>query len=115
MNAVLVGSAVMFYLGQPLLIGNRAVPTTVSIDGVHYFTFRVFVSIYLGQILHGICVFLVLSGYDAIFIQSTMLMTYKFKTMIDLLQLLKDCQETRPAAQKQILVDICKMHLNVLE
>ena len=110
-------SAVTFYLTLPLLEGNRATPTPVSIDGVilSQVSFKYFVLIYGGEFLHAFFVFLVISGFDAIFIQCIMSMTFRFRTMRELLNLLSDCSKLQPEEQKEILVDIYKMHLNVLE
>lgn len=73
-----------------------------------------FIAHYVGQAIHGVFVVTAISGYDAIFIQCIMLMTYKFKTMVDLLHILKDCREKDQLQQQQVLVDLHKMHLNVL-
>lgn len=53
----------------------------ISYDGNLYHSRSLFLAIYLGQILHGLCVFLRISAYDAIFMQCIMVMTYKFRTM----------------------------------
>lgn len=109
-----MGSAVSLYLIQPLFHGNRTIPTPISLNGVTYYPFPVFLAFYLGQIVHGTFVFLALSGYDIIFIQCIKLMTYRFRTMSKLLCLLKNCEKLDMELQKEILVDISKIHLNVL-
>lgn len=58
-----------------------------------------------------------MAGYDVIFIQCIMLMKYRFRTMTEMLQLLQFSEVTKGDALKknEILVDIYKMHVNVLE
>lgn len=114
MNAFLVGSAVVFYLAQPLIKGNRTTPTPISLNGVTYHPSPVFLSFYFGQLIHAFFVFVAMSGYDAIFIQCIQLATYRFRTMSQLLGLLKNCEAEDVQKQKEILVDMSKMHLDVL-
>lgn len=111
----MVGLAVTFYLLLPLWEGNRSTPTPLSYNGNLYYTRTLFLTIYFGQILHGFCVFLAIGAYDAIFIQCIMVMTYKFRAMTELLRLLAICDDLKAEEQKEILVDIYKIHLNVLE
>lgn len=114
-NCVLLGSAAASYLLQPLLKGNRETPTIISIDGVVYWPMRIFVIIYVGQVLYGLCVFFLLSGYDAIFMQCTMTMSYRFRTMSQLLLLLNYPGSRDSAKDTEIIRLIYKMHLGVLE
>lgn len=114
-NCVLLGTAAASYLLQPLLKGNRETPTIISIDGVVYWPMRIFVIIYVGQVLYGLCVFFLLSGYDAIFMQCTMTMSYRFRTMSQLLLLLNYPGSRDSAKDTEIIRLIYKMHLGVLE
>lgn len=76
---------------------------------------RIFVIIYVGQVLYGLCVFFLLSGYDAIFMQCTMTMSYRFRTMSQLLLLLNYPGSRDSAKDTEIIRLIYKMHLGVLE
>lgn len=114
-NSVFVCVALLFYLVNPLVQGNRMTPTPLSFGGVTYLSMPRFVSLYLLQSIHSLCVAFTLCGYDAIFITCIMLMTYKFRTMGRLLELLHDCSVIDAKEQKVILVDIYKMHMDLLE
>lgn len=74
-----------------------------------------FLVIYLGQSIHGLFAFAALTGYDAIFIQCIQLMTYRFRIMSNLLKLLCDCEKMPPEEQTEVLIDVCKMHLDTLK
>lgn len=103
------------YLVMPLWEGNRSMPTPISIGGNKYWSLQVWLVLYCGQIIHGCCVFFALSGYDTIFIQCTMLMKYRFRMMSNMLSLLRDTKQSDSRKHKEILVDVYKMHLDVLE
>lgn len=110
-----MGSAAASYLLQPLVLGNRATPTLVSINGVVYWPLHTFLVIYVGQVIYGLCVFFLLSGYDAIFIQSIMTMSYRFRAMSELLQLLNYTGPRDEQKDKDLIGLIYRMHLSVLE
>lgn len=78
-----------------------------------------FLVIYVGQVIYGVCVCFLLSGYDAIFIQCIMTMSYRFRTMARLLQLLNVTdgrkEEDGRAKDKEIIGLVYKMHCSVLE
>lgn len=110
-----MGSAAASYLLQPLVLGNRATPTLVSVNGVVYWPTHTFLVIYVGQVIYGLCVFFLLSGYDAIFIQCIMTMSYRFRTMAELLQLLNYAGPRDEQKDKDLIGMIYRMHLSVLE
>lgn len=114
-NTVLIGIGTCAYLFQPIVTGVRETPTQVSINGNDYWPDHIFYMIYLAQFTHGCCVGLGMIGYDNIFIQFTMAMSYRFRTMTELLHLLDYSGERSEAKDRQVLVDIYKMHLKVLE
>lgn len=114
-NAALVFMAVFSYLTQPLLIGNRTLPTQIYINGTVRWPFKIFATIYLLQVGHGICVFLGLSSFDAIFIQVVLLMRYKFKIMSKIIGLLNYSGPRDNKKDTEILNDVYLMHLDVLE
>lgn len=78
-----------------------------------------FLVIYVGQVIYGVCVCFLLSGYDAIFIQCIMTMSYRFRTMARLLQLLNVTdgrkKEDGRAKDKEIIGLVYNMHCSVLE
>lgn len=118
-NVGLLGSAAFSYLLQPLLRGNRETPTIVSINDVVYWPMSIFLAIYVGQVIYGLCVCFLLSGYDAIFIQCIMTMSYRFKTMAQLLILLHEQpgdreQKRDDAKDREVIGLVYKMHLSVL-
>lgn len=114
-NTVLIFSAVGFYVSLPMWQGNQLTPTPLTFGGQMYTSGSVYLTTYGAQMIHAFCVSLTLSGYDAIFILCTMIMTYRFKTMIELLKLLQDCTTKDGPSQREIIVDIYKMHLELLE
>lgn len=93
--SVLIGSAAFLYMMKPLGEGNRATPTPIVV-------------------LQSVLVIASMAGYDAVFILCIQLMTYRFRTMNETMQLLKDCKQVGAEQQKEILVDIYKMRLDVL-
>lgn len=74
-----------------------------------------FLVIYVGQVIYGLCVFFLLSGYDAIFIQCIMTMSYRFRAMSELLQLLNYTGPRDEQKDKDLIGLIYRMHLSVLE
>lgn len=107
--------ATCFYLFNPVFMRVRETPTQVSINGNDYWPDHVFALIYLGQFIHGVCVGFGLTAYDDVFIQFTMSMSYRFRTLTELLKLLNYSGERNNQKDRQILVDIYKLHLSVLE
>lgn len=103
------------FLFTPIVTGVRETPTQLSINGNDYWPDRTFVLIYIGQFVHGSCVGFGLTGYDDVFIQFTMTMSYRFRTMTELLGLLNYKGNRDYSKDRQVLVDIYQMHLEVLE
>lgn len=117
-NACLIIAAIALYLLTPFLsLNERALPTPVSINGNTFWPMKTYVAIYLGQSIYAFSGMCAMGGYDVIFIQCIMLMKYRFRTLIEMLKLLKssDVDQRDDRKDKEILVDIYKMHLNVLE
>ena len=77
-----------------------------------------FLAIYFGQMVYGLCVFFLLSGYDAVFIQCIMTLSYRFRTMARLLELLSTGSEESSrddARDREVIGLVYHMHLSVLE
>lgn len=72
-------------------------------------------TIYLLQMLHCYLIFFGATGFDAVFMQGIMILSYKFRSMTGLLGLLDNCSEQEEGVQREILVDIHKMHLDILQ
>lgn len=108
----------MFYTSEPLVKGNRATPIPVSIGGIEYFEYREFLVIYFVQMVHAVCVVMVLCSYDGIFIQIIMQITIQFKILRETLgELLRDCQSATTAEdrdQAEVLIHVSKLHISVL-
>lgn len=98
-------------------MNERALPTPVYINGNTFWPMKTYVAIYLGQSIYAFSGMCAMGGYDVIFIQCIMLMKYRFRTLIEMLKLLKssDVDQRDDRKDKEILVDLYKMHLNVLE
>lgn len=110
-----VCASTLLYLFQPLVSGNRETPTQVNINGNDYWPIRIFLMIYLGQFIHGVCVGFGITAYDDVFIQCIMVMSYRFKTLGELLKLLNYDGLRDEKRDRKILVDVYKMHLSALE
>lgn len=111
----LVIAAGSFYVLKPIILRIRETPTRIFINGNDYWADHVFLLIYLGQTLHAFCIGLGVSAYDDVFIQFTMSMRYRFRTMTELLSLLNYLGDRDDQRDHRILVDICEMHHSVLE
>lgn len=103
------------YLFTPMVLRVRETPTQVSINGNDYWPDHIFVAIYIGQFIHGSCVCFGISAYDLVFITFTMTMSYRFRTMTEILKLLNYVGKRDDKKDRKILVDLYKMHLSVLE
>lgn len=110
---ILMGSA--SYLFQPIVLRVRETPTQVSINGNDNWPDHIFVLIYLGQFAHGVCVAFGLTSYDSVFVQCMMAMSYRFRTLKELLNLLSYQGPRDSNRDRKILTDVYKMHLDVLE
>lgn len=106
--------ATTFYVTWPLALGNRTTPTPLSYNGETYFSQRVFLTIYVAQVLHAHCVCFGINGFDILFIQSILILTFHFTTMRNILKMLDNCMEVSEQKQKDIMVQIYKMHLDQL-
>lgn len=113
-NCVIIGTAALSYVLQPLINGNRETPAVISINGVTYWPLHIFLAIYAGQVLYAFCVFFILCAYDVIFIQCVLTMSYRFRTMCEILKLLNYSGPRLDEKDKQIIVDVYLMHLSVL-
>lgn len=111
----LVVSACGLYVIQPIVLRVRKTPTPISINGNDYWPTHIFGIIYLGQFINAIIHGCGLSAYDGVFIQCTMTMSYRFRTLKEVLNLLNYSGPRDDQRDRQILVDIYKMHLSVLE
>lgn len=100
---------------MPLWEGPQSLPTPISVNGNECWPFRVYLALYLGQFIHAFCVVCGLSGYDVIFIQCLLVMKYRFRMMSNMLSLLQDIKQRDSEKHKEILVDVHKMHLDVME
>lgn len=107
--------ATFFYVFNPIFMRVRETPTQVSINGNTDWPDHIFVLIYLGEIMHGFCVMCGVSAYDNVFVQFTMSMAYRFRTMKELLELLNYSGQRDNQRDRRILVDLYKMHLSVLK
>lgn len=115
LNALLLLMALGFFVLQPIYLGNRATPILIAFNGeVHYYSIPVFLTIYLGQAIHGSCVVILVCGYDAIFIQAIMQITIQYRIMRNTLGLLKKCDTTRSSSQRDVLVHLWKLHTSSL-
>lgn len=81
----------------------------------------IYILIYFGQVVYGLCVCFLLSGYDAIFIQCIMTISYRFRSMANLLQLITEgpsseqpLMERDHAKDRQLIDEVYKMHVQVL-
>lgn len=78
---------------------------------------HIFLAIYVGQVVYGLCVCFLLSGYDAIFVQLIMTMSYRFRAMSRISQILnrlaKGCERDHER-DTEIIGLVYKMHLSVL-
>lgn len=110
---ILMGSA--GYLFQPIVLRVRQTPTQVSINGNDYWPDHIFALIYLGQFAHGICVAFGMTSYDSIYIQLMMALSYRFRTLSEMLTLLDYPGPRDDGKDRRILTNVYKMHLNVLE
>lgn len=114
LNSYAVGSALVFYLGQPFILGNRSTPIPVSFGGQEYFSLPVFLTIYFIQMIHGVCVVLCIAGYDGFFILFIMQLMIKFQIMGRTLGLLNDCGSISSEKQREVLIHVCRMHNSAL-
>lgn len=103
------------YALQPVLLRVHETPTQVSINGNDQWSLPVFVLIYVTQVTTGVILALGICGYDNVFIQCSMVMSYRFRTMGQLLSLLNYKGPRDARKDMQVLVDVYKMHLSVLE
>lgn len=87
----------------------------VSIDGNDYWPGPAFFLLYCCQVCHAAFSGFGLAAYDGVFLQITMSLTYRFTTMRELLNLLDYQGKRDNGKDRQILVDIYKMHYSVLE
>lgn len=111
----IVMSALVFYLGQPIILGNRSTPIPVALNGTLFLSLDIFLTLYFLQMIHGTCVVIAIVSYDSIFIQFTMQLMVQYTIMIKTLNLLlSDCLKVTPNRQRDILVHVLKCHMNVL-
>lgn len=103
------------YALQPVLLRVHETPTQVSINGNDQWPLHTFVLIYVAQVTTGVILALGICGYDNVFIQCSMVMSYRFRTMSQLLNLLNYKGPRDAGKDRQVLVDVYKMHLSVLE
>lgn len=110
---ILMGTST--YLFQPIIMRVRETPTQVSLNGNNDWPDHVFFLLYLGQFTHGVCAGLGMTSYDSAFIMCIMSMAYRFRTLTQMLTLLDYTGTRNDQKDRQILDDIYKMHIDVLE
>lgn len=116
LDIVLIVSAVSTYAIFPVFIGFSELPTQISINGKDDWTFPNYQIIYGLQLIYCFYGIGAMIAFDCVFIQCVMQFTYRFQTLSDLLSLLRETDQPRNSKKdKQILVDIYKMHLDVQE
>lgn len=112
---VLIAGAIVSYAINPIWKRFTETPTQLSINGNSDWSFPIYHLIYGSQLIYCYYGFVAMSAYDLFFIQCIMQLSYRFTTMSDLLSLLQETGERNARKDKEVLVDIYKMHLDVLE
>lgn len=98
----------------PLLAGERKTPVVVSLGGETYHPLPLFVALYLAQCTH-VCYCAVMCGFDGFFMQCIQQLSYKYRTMSDLLKMLRNCQDMAVETQTGTLGLIYRMHVGTLK
>lgn len=114
-NTLSLTIAVVFYIFGPILSGNNATPTLVSINGSANWDVPIYLTIYGCQIVFALGVLFSLGGYDAIFMQCIMVLMYRFRTMSNIAFQIETGPERSHARDKEILIDLYEFHLSVLK
>lgn len=113
-NTLVIVVTVLSYLAQPMVAGNNGTPTLISINGTTDWSLSVYCLIYASQAIYAFSVLFSMGAYDAIFIQCIMVLLFRFRTMSHILRLLDESGYRSPVEDKEILVDVYKMQLDVL-
>lgn len=109
--------SLLWYLTQPLIIGNRSIPTAMSWREhttqnvpLHYYLL-----LYLGHIMIGsisVCLF---AGYDSVYYLIINVICTRIRTVCHILDTLQYTGTRDHERDRRILVDCYLLHLDLLE